>query len=119
MPHEAISVYLARIETAVASLRDAYAERYEEELVTHSRANLRIRLRFPQGHLLELNEAIVAEGHQLSHLDYRYHFQDPSSTLVFRYDSTPHFPELPNFPHHRHAPSEGEGVERPDIQLVL
>nr|WP_253881088.1 MULTISPECIES: DUF6516 family protein [Microcystis] len=35
-------------------------------------------------------------------LDYRYHFQDEQNNLVFRYDSTPHFPNLSTFPHHKH-----------------
>lgn len=45
----------------------------------------------------------------LGQLDYRYHFQDPAGRLIFRYDSTPHFPGLAHFPHHRHQASGVEG----------
>ncbi|WP_353737734.1 MULTISPECIES: toxin TumE [Microcystis] len=59
-------------------------------------------MRFNQTHLLEINEAIVITDNYLEFLDYRYHFQDEQNNLVFRYDSTPHFPNLSTFPHHKH-----------------
>lgn len=97
----------------------AYTERYEEEILNPLRANLRIRIRFNSGRLLEVNEAVVIENKRLLHLDYRYHCQDSEAQLVFRYDSTPHFPELPNFPRHKHIPSGVAGVEKPDIAATL
>jgi Family of unknown function (DUF6516) len=42
----------------------------------------------------------------LPYIDYRYHFQDAQNNLIFRYDSTPHFPELHSFPHHKHLPDQ-------------
>ena len=51
--------YLVDIETAIRKLKDVYVEYYEEEIVTANRVNLRIRLRFTNGHLLELNEAFI------------------------------------------------------------
>ena len=71
-----LSRYLRDVETAVRGLEGAYVERYEEEILSPSRVNLRIRVRFPGGHLFEINEALVAEGCYMSHLGYRYHFQD-------------------------------------------
>jgi len=44
---------------------NAYVERYQEEILTSQRANLRIRLRFKQTHLLEINEAIVITDNYL------------------------------------------------------
>jgi hypothetical protein len=101
-----ISDYFNQVEQAVLLSSNVYVERYEEEILTPNRANLRIRLRFHQTHLLEINEAIVVAENQLQCLDYRYHFQDEHNRLIFRYDSTPHFPNLPNFPHHKHLPDE-------------
>ena len=92
-----LSDYLNQIEQVVLLYSNVYVERYEEEILTPNRANLRIRLRFNQTHLLEINEAIIVTDNQLQFLDYRYHFQDGNNQLVFRYDSTPHFPNLPNF----------------------
>jgi len=39
--------------------------------------------------------------------------------LIFRYDSTPHFPNLPNFPHHKHLPDDIIASEKPEITQVL
>ncbi len=111
--------YLNEIESAVLNLRGAYAERYEEEILAADRVNLRIRVRFRQGFLLELNEAIIAAGTTISHLDYRYHFQDQQRRLIFRYDNTPHFPELDKFPHHKHVDKGVVGCERPSIPQVI
>ncbi|AFZ25769.1 hypothetical protein Cylst_3640 [Cylindrospermum stagnale PCC 7417] len=114
-----LSDYLNQLEQAVLLYSDVYVERYEEENLTPNRANLRIRLRFNQTHLLEINEAIIVADNQLEFLDYRYYFQNAHNHLIFRYDSTPHFPDLPNFPHHKHLQDEVISSEKPDIAQVL
>ncbi|MGQ9873161.1 toxin TumE [Leptodesmis sp.] len=114
-----LSDYLNQVEQAVLQCSIGYVERYEEEILTLNQANLRIRLRFNQTHLLEINEAIVITDNQLEFLDYRYHFQDEQNRLIFRYDSTPHFPNLPNFPHHKHLPDAVIASEKPEIIQVL
>ena len=98
---------------------NAYVECYQEEILTSQRANLRIRLRFKQTHLLEINEAIVITDNYLEFLDYRYHFQDEKNNLVFRYDSTPHFPNISTFPHHKHLPNDVISCHKPEITQVL
>lgn len=60
--------------------------------------------------LLEINEAVV---------DYRYHCQGPEAQLVFRYDSTPHFPDLPGFPHRKHVPSITLPAPPPPLEEVI
>ena len=119
MLHNHLSNYLKQVEQAVCQCSNVYVERYEEEILTSNRANLRIRFRFNQTHLLEINEAIVITDGLLEFLDYRYHFQDEQNRLIFRYDSTPHFPNLPNFPHHKHLPEDVIASEKPEITQVL
>ena len=114
-----LSQYLRNIEAAVRKLEDIYVERYEEEIVAANRVNLRVRVRFRSGHLLELNEAIIGEAGHIGHMGYRYHFQDAQNNLVFRYDNTPHFPGLETFPHHKHLPAEVAVVEQPSILKVI
>ncbi len=87
LPHDSLERYFAEVEAAVVQL-PAYAESYVEEILTAGRANLRIRLRFENG--------------VLKTLGYRYHSQRADGELMFRYDNTPHFPELPSYPHHKH-----------------
>lgn len=118
-PHSLLAEYLQAVETSLGALHEAYVEYYLEELLTPVRANLRIRVRFENERLLEINEAMVIDGNVLTHLDYRYHCQDADNRLIFRYDSTPHFPDLPTFPHHKHLPESILAAERPEILHVL
>ena len=114
-----LSDYLNQVEQAIVQCENAYVERYQEEILTSQRANLRIRLRFKQTHLLEINEAIVITDNYLEFLDYRYHFQDEKNNLVFRYDSTPHFPNISTFLHHKHLPNDVISCHKPEITQVL
>jgi len=91
MLHSVLSAYLSKIEQHIDNLTQAYIEKYEEEILTFERGNLKIRIRFDTGHLLEINEAMQIISGQIIHLDYRYHFQNSHNQLIFRYDSTPHF----------------------------
>ena len=119
MLHKTLADYLDRIEQAILGYRNIYVERYTEEILTPERANLRIRVRFEQGSLLEINEAIVVEKDHLISLDYRYHYQDEQNHLIFRYDSTPHFPDLSSFPHHKHLPDTVIACQKPTIRQAL
>lgn len=119
MLHEALVDYLDQVEQAILQCKHVYVERYTEEILTPLRVNLRIRMRFEQGHLLEINEALVVEEDKLVPLDYRYHYQDEQNHLIFRYDSTPHFPDLSSFPHHKHLPDDVIACKKPTIEEVL
>jgi len=102
MLHDLLLQYLGNVEVAIRKLEDAYVERYEEEILTSNRINLRIRVRFKTGYLFEVSEAAIVESDKIRRLNYRYHFQDRQNNLVFRYDNTPHFPDIESFPHHKH-----------------
>ncbi len=119
MRHDTLKNYLDGVEQAILQCSHVYVERYVEEILTRERANLRIRLRTENGYLLEIHEAVVIADDKLVHLDYRYHCQDGQTRLQFRYDSTPHFPNLSSFPHHKHL-SDGQVIatDRPSIAEV-
>lgn len=119
MPHSLLAAYLNDIEQAIADCKTAYIERYIEEILTLERANLRIRIRFVEGYLLEINEAITVVDERLISLDYRYHCPNQQNQLIFRYDSTPHFPSLSSFPHHKHLPDNVIACTKPAIQQVI
>jgi hypothetical protein len=119
MLHNVLSEYLQDIASAVQQLEDVYVERYEEEILSPSRINLRIRIRFSSGELLEINEAAILKTYLIVYLGYRYHFQDKENHLIFRYDDTPHFPDLLTFPHHKHLPANVISTEKPSIFEVI
>jgi hypothetical protein len=119
MPHKLLSAYLQEIEQTIRTLENVYVEHYEEEILAFDRVNLRIRARFLNGYLLELNEAVILEGRHLKSLGYRYHFQDGQNKIVFRYDDTPHFPNIESFPHHKHLRDTVMASEKPSIIYVI
>ena len=54
-------------------------------------------------------------------LMYSYHYQGGGDELIFRYDDTPHYPDLPGFPHHKHVQLESRVTpsQPPDLHTVL
>jgi hypothetical protein len=82
---------------------DAQAERYEEQMLSATRGNLRIRLRFGDQSLLEISEAIVLVDEEPHWLSYRYHYQSSRTGKVFRYDNAPHHVEVATHPDHKHS----------------
>ena len=59
MLHKFLEDYLKRIELALLALNQVYVERYTEEILTPTRVNLRLRIRWYSGYLLEINEAVI------------------------------------------------------------
>jgi hypothetical protein len=75
---------------------------------------------FVDGALLHFRELIDLEFNP-SRLMYSYHYQRADTSLVFRYDDTPHHPEVPSFPHHKHELTEANALaaEAPTLATVL
>jgi hypothetical protein len=76
-------------------------------------------LRFYFQYLLSISEALVVVDDQITAIDYRYHFQDGQNNLIFRYDNTPHFPNLSSFPHHKHLVDRVIDCGQPNIAMVI
>ncbi|MEH1862441.1 MAG: DUF6516 family protein [Nostoc sp.] len=98
MSRKVIQAYLDEVEQVLLNCSNTYVEEYSAIILTTERANLRIRIRFALKYLLAVSEALVIVDNQITYIDYRYHFQDEQNSLIFRYDGTPHFPNLPPAP---------------------
>ena len=73
----------------------------------------RLVLRFPDLYVdYYLHEVISYERGQHS-------FQDEDNRMIFRYDSTPHHPNIWSFPHHKHLPDTVVLSAKPDIEQVV
>ena len=84
-----------------------------------SKGYLRGNVIFQDDSLLHFRE-FVSIGAEVERMVYAYHYQRADSALIFRYDNTPHYPDLPNAPHHRHDSSgKASGVPAPDLEFVL
>ena len=111
--------YFDRVDHILESCPNVYVETYSAAILSSERANLKLRLRFYFKYLLSISEALIAVDNQVMAIDYRYHFQDEQNNLIFRYDNTPHFPDLPSFPHHKHLPNRVISCQQPNITLVM
>ncbi len=127
MPRDFFLDYFDDIEQRLIGIPNLYVEQFNVVIISTDglrptvghRANLKLRLRFELRYLLSVSEAIVLRDRQMNFLDYRYHFQDNQNNLIFRYDSTPHFPDLPTFPHHKHLPDNVIACDKPKLPEVL
>jgi hypothetical protein len=119
MSRKVLVAYFEAIEQPLLTLPSIYVEQFSATILSPERANLKLRVRVQAKYLLAVSEAILVSGRQITQIDYRYHFQDENNQLIFRYDSTPHFPNLASFPHHKHLPSDVIAVDKPELIEVL
>lgn len=77
-------------------------------------------LYFADDSLLHIREFVNTEE-GVERFMYVYHYQKADGALIFRYDNTPHYPDLSTFPHHKHAGSETEVIaaEPSDLKSAL
>lgn len=61
---------------------------------------------------------MIVVGSALQTLEYCYHCQDRNQALAFRYDDTPHVPDLASFPHHKHVPDHVIAAAQPALERV-
>lgn len=79
------------------------------ERASESEGYLRARIYFEDSSMLDFSVYLIPAEHDAIELvSYRYHWQAKNEKLIKRWDNTPHFPRLPNAPHHIHS---GENEE--------
>ena len=81
---------------------------------------LRGSLYFSDGSVLHLREYVNVQN-AIDRYMYVYQYHDRNGVLLFRYDNSPHFPQLPTFPHHKHDGSESNVIKAnpPHLGAVL
>jgi hypothetical protein len=92
------------------------------ERATASDGYLRGRLTFIDGSSLQFSEYIQRRSDtEIQVATYSYNWVDIENQLICRWDNTPHFSGLPNFPHHIHRSNIGEAEpgKLMDIFIVI
>ena len=78
------------------------------ERVIETEGHLRVRLTLEDDSMLEFSEYVQQVAvDQLQTIIYSYHWADTEGQLHKRWDNTPHYPDLPDFPHHIHDGKTG------------
>ncbi len=89
--------------------------------ISSTDGKLRLKATLRGGGLAELFE-YVTESNGVIHLSkYSFHWQDKQGNLKKRWDNAPHYPDLPNMPHHVHL-EDGTvqgSLQIPDIFYVI
>ena len=68
---------------------------------------------------LHFRELFVGQGDPAK-IAYSYHYQQADATMIFRYDNSPHYPDLSSAPHHKHTVDENViEASLPDFETVL
>lgn len=73
---------------------------------------------FHDGSRLEFTETVAIERYRPAKLSYRYQYVRAGEAML-RYDSAPHHPDLPTFPHHKHVGNERLPAAEPTLSQVL
>ena len=92
------------------------------ERATLTDGHLRARLTWTDGSQLEFSEYVQrSPDGQVNIITYSFHWADVHGNLIRRWDNTPHFPNLPGFPHHIHdGPGGAVGPGQPvSLSVVL
>lgn len=73
------------------------------ERIMETEGHLRARLTLEDGSMLEFSEYVQHTAIEDLHtVIYSYHWADAEGQLRKRWDNTPHYPDMPHFPHHIH-----------------
>ncbi len=91
---------------------------FEEDARTSTEGFFKARLIFTDESQLEFREYVNTSFRQPRRYTCSYHYQK-MGVLIFRYDNTPHYPNLATFPHHKHIAPEVIESEAPELQSVL
>jgi len=83
--------------------------------------HFRARVTFTDNSQLEFSEFIEQNADdEIQVVTYSYHWSDENDNIIRRWDNTPHFPKLKNFPHHIHVKEDDVNSGKPiDIFGVL
>ncbi|GIK38650.1 MAG: hypothetical protein BroJett011_24830 [Chloroflexota bacterium] len=99
--------YLAAIHLALVESSVVVSYTVVRQRITSQSEHIRVCINLVDGDFLEAAEffRLTPEGIEVA--DYRHQWMDGQRTFLRkRWDSAPHYPQLPNAPHHYHDGSE-------------
>lgn len=101
-------------------LTDSFVRNFEvlKERDRSENGHLRVRVIFRDESILEFSEYIEQNANsEIALISYSYHWTTQNNELLRRWDNTPHFPNLPNAPHHIHDGGTGEATPGKPINI--
>ena len=114
-----VSDYLYTIKERLLTDSAVASFRLIRERATLVDGYIRARLVLVDESYLEFAEYVHVVDETIQVVTYSYHWATSDNRLLRRWDNTPHFPELPSFPHHIHQGEEVMPGQPVDIFIVL
>lgn len=103
-----VDAYFTSLRTVLRSSIFISSVEIQEDTRTSFEGFFKANVRWIDGSFLSLREYVNTSGESVVRYAYSFHYQK-EQRLIFRYDNTPHYPGLPEFPHHKHT-SDGQVV---------
>jgi len=116
-----IHQYFDNIEASI--LQSPVIESYQiiRSEISGNEGKLRIKASLQNNDSVELFIYVSEIKTRIQLLKYSFHWQDQHTNLIKRWDNAPHYPNIPNAPHHIHEAdgSVSGNANTPDIFYVL
>jgi hypothetical protein len=113
-----VAAYVEAVKDRLLTEPSVVAFHIIRERITISDGHLRARLTLTDESWLEFSEYIQRGGDgQIAVVTYSYHWANACGHLIRRWDNTPHFPELSNFPHHIHEGDAGAVIPGKPVSI--
>jgi hypothetical protein len=110
--------YLEDIKSRLIASNAIAALTIVEELDFGDRGYFRARVTLSNDDFLEVAEYFKIRDNVVTTTRYRYQWMDcDRANLRKRWDNVPHFPNLPNFPHHIHVGSEENVISGDSLSI--
>ncbi len=114
-----IQIYFQELNAVIEAARGIAAHELTFDQRAMDAGYVRGDIYFVDGSRLHVREYVSTEF-GVERLTYVYHYQRADDTMIFRYDNTAHFPNLENFPHHKHdAQDNVRAANAPILRDVL
>ena len=114
-----LNAHLDRLENTLRSRSDIEIDDLRIRQLRED-ASFRARVRFYDGSRLFLSEDLERiNEREMRRIEFTFHYQSKDGSLIFRYDDTAHYPDLPTFPSHKHTADGVIAAEAPDLADVL
>lgn len=111
--------YIMRLEDTLRSRQDITIDEVNVTL-TAIGASFEADIHFINGSRLSMAEEIIGVSRwKVERISYKFHYQQADGTLCFRYDNSPHYPNLSTFPDHKHVGNSVIESDPPDLSDVL
>jgi hypothetical protein len=114
-----VEEHFASLRRSISSCGVVAAYEITEDARTLHEGFFKARLEFTDGSVLSFREYVNTQTEPPIRHSYSYHYYKHDK-IVFRYDNTPHHPNISSFPHHKHLPNNRVvPSEPPSLQSVL